>query len=50
MCAIRESLGNVGRIEMNASLFIIFIVIYDSILCPTKEKEKWKKIALPTMW
>ena len=54
MCALQEPLGDIDKIEMYALLFIIIIIIiiiiYNSILCPIKQKEKMKKITLPTMW
>ena len=54
MSALQEPLGNIDKIEMYALLFIIIIIIiiiiYNSILCPIKQKEKMKKITLPTMW
>ena len=53
MCALREPVGDIGRTEMHALfiiIVIIIIIIYNSILCPSKQKEKRKKVALPTMW
>ena len=52
MCALREPVGDIGRIEMHALfiIIVIIIIIYNSILCPNKQKEKKKKVALPTMW
>ena len=52
MCALREPVGDIGRNEMHALFIIIvvIIIIYNSILCPSKQKEKRKKVALPTMW
>ena len=52
MCAVREPVGDIGRIEMHALfiIIVIIIIIYNSILCPSKQKEKRKKVALPTMW
>ena len=52
MCALREPVGDIGRIEMHALfiIIVIIIIIYNSILCPSKQKEKRKKVALPTMW
>ena len=51
MCALREPVGDIGRIEMHALfiIIVIIIIIYNSILCPSKQKEKRKKVALPTM-
>ena len=52
MCALREPVGDIGRIEMHALfiIIVIIIIIYNSILCPSKQKEKRKKVALPAMW
>ena len=52
MCALREPVGDIGRIEMHALfiIIVIIIIIYNSILYPSKQKQKRKKVALPTMW
>ena len=65
MCALRELLVDIDRIEMYALLFIIMIIIiiedsfivigiiitifiiiiiYNSTLCPSKQKEKGKRL------
>ena len=56
MCALRGPLGDINRIEMSA-LFIIIIGIIniyhyylEFCIVPTKQKEKRKQIAQPTMW
>ena len=55
MCALREPLEDIGRIEIYALLLLLFIIIiiiiiiifiitvYNSILRPTKQKQKKEK-------
>ena len=50
MCALREPLEDIGRIEIYAVLLlfiiitiIIIITVYNSILRPTKQKQKKEK-------
>ena len=56
MCALREPVGDMAELECMhhflSSLFqdsfniiiVIIIIIYNSILCPTKQKEKGKRL------